>query len=107
MEVIVWLILSLAAYRITRFLVIDNLFDGARNKIYAFLANKTGRLQVVWHKLLDLLSCTWCLGFWISLILYSIYIGANPFDFTRIDWINVFAVAGIQGLAHAFEPNED
>lgn len=100
-------VLALAAYRITRFLVIDSLIEGLRAKFYVFLSNRQGKLRAIWQKLLELSSCTWCCGAWVSLALYSVYLWTSPLDFGRMDWISVFAIAGIQGLLHAFEPGDE
>ena len=101
------IVLGFAAFRITRFLVIDSLLDGSRTRFHVFLSNRQGKLKFFSEKLLDLTSCTWCTGAWITLLLYSLYIWHNPIDFTRFDWISVFAVAGIQGLLHAWEPDSE
>lgn len=105
-ELVTLAILGFAAFRITRFLVIDTLIDGLRAKFHTFLANRRGKLQFLAQKALELTSCTWCAGFWVSLLLYSLYVWHNPLDFTRFDWINTAAVAGVQGLLHAYEPEE-
>lgn len=107
MDFVIWFILGFAAYRITRLLVIDTIFELSRAKFYSFLANRQGKLSFIWQKTLYLTSCTWCLGFWVCLALYSVYVWGNPTDFSRLDWINVFAVSGVQGLLHAFEPSEE
>src|ERR1051325_3523535 len=103
-DIIPLLVLGFAAYRITRFLVIDSFFEGLRHKLYSFLVNradKNSKLHVLWIKTYELLSCTWCLGFWVSVILYTVYAWNQP-AFTKFDIINVFAIAGIQGLLHAW-----
>lgn len=103
-NLLVLLVLGIAAYRITRFLVIDTLFEGSRNKFHTWLANKQG---MIYDKILDLTSCTWCLGFWVSLVLYSFYLWECPIDFNRLEWISTFAIAGVQGMLHALEPGDD
>jgi hypothetical protein len=107
-KIVPLLVLALAAYRITRFLVIDTMLEGSRTRFYSFLTNrsdKNGPLHLIWYKLFELFSCTWCLGFWVSVILYTIYAWNQP-DFTKFDIINVFAIAGIQGMVHALEPDD-
>lgn len=103
----VWLILGFASYRLTRFLVIDTLLDGIRSKFHVFLVNRTKKLRFFAVKLYELTSCTWCLGFWVSLLAYSLYLWHSPLDFNQVDWVNVFAVTGVQGLLHAFEPDNE
>lgn len=104
MEFLTWLILGFASYRITRFLVIDSFFEGSREKFYVFLANRRGKLQFFWEKLLYLTGCTWCVGVYISTLSYIAW---------DQDWygaraiLTVAAIAGVQGMIHALEPSED
>lgn len=102
-----WPILSFASYRITRFIAIDSLLEPSRGRFHVFLANKTGKLAFLWHKLLDLISCTFCIGFYVSLVLYSLYFWECPIDFNQVDWIHVFAVAGLQALLHTWEVSDE
>lgn len=104
MHIFVLIVLGLAAYRVTRFLIIDSFFEGTRNNLQTWLANKRGTLAA---KLLDLISCTWCAGFWVSMVIYSLFLWQCPIWFSRLEWINLFAIAGVQGFLHALEPNED
>lgn len=108
LDIIPLLVLGFASYRITRFFVIDSFFEGFRAKFYTFLTNKAhkhGPLTFLWTKLYELTSCTWCFGFWVSVAVYATYAWNQP-AFTKFDVINVFAVAAIQGLLHAFEPDD-
>lgn len=107
LNLLTFIILSFAAFRLTRFLIIDTFFEGTRARFHTYLANKQGKLKFLWEKIYDLSSCTWCLGFWTSLILYSFYMWICPIYFGRVDLINVFAIAGIQGLLHAWEPDNE
>lgn len=108
-EIVPLLVLAFASYRITRFLVIDDLIDGIRSKVHSFFinrSNKNGPFHLGWQKLYQLSSCTWCLGFWVSLALYTAYVWNEPWEFNQYDVFNVFAIAGIQGILHALEPDE-
>lgn len=104
---LILLVLGFASYRITRFFVLDTLFERSRAKFHVYLANKTGKSAFLWHKLLDLTACTFCLGWWISLAVYSLYFWELPLDFNQVDWIHVFAVSGLQSLLHTWEPSDD
>lgn len=109
-NIIPLIVLALAAYRLTRFLVIDTLISGVRNKFHSAIVNqaqKQGKLQFLWNKIYDLSSCTWCLGFWVSVGLYWAYIWSSPINWGRLDFVNIFAIAGIQGLLHAWEPGDE
>lgn len=110
LDIIPIIILAIAAYRITRFLVIDTLIASTRNKFHGFLINhaqKQGKLKFVWEKLYDLTSCTWCFGFWTSLALYWAYTWTSPVDWDQKSLIAIFAIAGIQGFLHALEPGDE
>lgn len=109
-DIIPLVILAIASYRLTRFLVIDTLIAGARNKFHAVLINraqKNGKLKYVWEKLYDLTSCTWCAGFWVSTVLYWLYTWNSPADWNQMDVMGIFAIAGIQGFMHAVEPGDE
>lgn len=104
------LIIGFASFRLTRFFIIDTFFDGTRENLHVFFAKKQEKSKkhsAFWSKLYDLSSCTWCFGFWISLILYSLYFWICPIDFNQVNVIEVFAVAGIQGLLHSWESDEE
>lgn len=109
-DIIPIVILALASYRLTRFLVIDTLITGIRNKFHAVLINKAqkdGKLKRVWEKLYDLTSCTWCAGFWVSVALYWAYTWTSPAYWDQKSIIAIFAIAGIQGFLHALEPGDE
>lgn len=106
LELITLIVLSFAAYRITRILVIDTLFEGIRGRFHSFLASSTGKLHFLSHKLLELTSCTFCAGAWVSLAVYSFWINTCPIAFTKQEWIIAFAVMGGQSFLHVLEPDE-
>jgi hypothetical protein len=97
------LILGLAAYRVTRFLVIDTLLEPSRSKFHSMLERRNG---VLWAKIYDLVSCTWCVGVYVSFAVYAIYLWDLFINWTRFDWLSAIAVAGVQGMLHALEPEE-
>lgn len=110
LELVTLLILAFAAFRITRLAVIDTIFEGFRAKFHTFLVNirpKEGKISKFFaflaHKALELTSCTWCFGVWVSFFLYWVFSWISPANFSRLDWINVAAIAGIQGLLHSWE----
>lgn len=99
-------ILSLASYRLTRFFLFDTLIEGARIRWYNALLGGT-RLSFLRQKAVELTSCSWCLGIWVSLAVLSLYLKNYPWDFTVNNWISLFAVAGVQGYLHALEPGDE
>jgi hypothetical protein len=98
------IILGFASYRITRFLIIDELLEPGRSKFHLRLETRKG---FFWAKLYDLVSCTWCVGVYVSFAIYVIYLWDLFIHWTRIDWLSAIAVAGVQGLLHAIEPDND
>lgn len=83
-------LLALAAARVTRLFTHDTITDPLR-------------LQAArWKFTDDLLSCPWCIGFWISAaaVLSFLWWGDAPlFQF----WVFVFAVSEMVGLIHSFD----
>lgn len=66
MSALTFIILSLATYRATRFVLQDRLFDRARNWVWDRCPPETTRTGY-------LLTCPWCLGFWFSLAFVTCY----------------------------------
>lgn len=76
---------ALAAYRVTRLVVKDTLFDIPRSWL-------TVRLPAIFA---DLISCAWCIGFWISAAAtYGLWL-----DNATLNWIALaFAASTVVGL---------
>jgi len=96
-------ILGFAAYRVTRLLVIDSLLEPGRSKFHDAVERRNG---LVWDKIYDLVSCTWCVGVYVSFIIYAVYLWDLFVHWTRVDWLSAIAIAGVQGMLHAVEPDE-
>lgn len=102
----VLVLLGLASYRVTRLIVIDSIFDEIREWFFHkldFKKNKDGSFtsrNILAQKLSYLLQCTWCIGVWVSVLIYWIY--SRTFDF-----LPVAGIAGLQGLLHALEPDDE
>ena len=111
LEPLEFIVICLAAFRLTRFFVKDSLLgfgpdSGSRLSVrvdrFAYYEDGTGRSW--WREYVgDLLTCTWCLGFWISAGLYFAWMGATvgASGIGDIGWpihlAVVFAIAGVQG----------
>ncbi len=85
-----FVILSLAAYRVTRFFVEDALFEPVRDRIWDRFPPNT--------KFGYLFTCYWCLGFWVS-ILFVISAYLLP-DFTFVVSL-ILAISALIGLIAA------
>lgn len=113
LNALTYVILSVAAYRITRFFLFDSLIGHSRQKYYVFLGNQSMDFsgskfkRFLAHKLLELSSCSWCLGVWVSAGLYWLYTWTAPQYWGRMGYITVAAIAGFQGMIHAYEPSDD
>ena len=63
---LITLLLSAAVYRATRFLILDTLINEQRRWVKLKLMGN-GDVGVVRMKLLDLLSCPYCLSVWVAM----------------------------------------
>lgn len=98
------IILAFCSYRVTRFIVFDSLIGHTRQKLFVWLANKKGRIA---HKLLEGLSCTFCVGVWITLGAVWLYTTVDPIKWGRHGWVMVAAIAGLQSLLHTWELSDE
>jgi hypothetical protein len=64
-DVVVWAVLvGAAAYRVGRFIVLDTMFEGTRDRVVDLLESRSHKL--VFAKLLELLRCPFCITVWTS-----------------------------------------
>lgn len=86
-ELLVFVIAILAAYRITRVVIEDEVFDTPRNWLY----EKVKKSPTLTY----MLGCYWCLGFYVS-ILVVVLIWLFP---TVMPWILApFALSAAVGI---------
>lgn len=110
-----FLIVAFAVFRVTRFFVHDSLFgasldSGSRFSLWLdrfcfFQAEDGIRLRGtdrswVRGKLHDLLTCPYCLGFWISLGATCIALKVAPWNLGIDGWFTAWAVAGASALVY-------
>lgn len=125
------LVLAVASYRITRFVVHDSLMgtgitesgrfaSGVAERIdhFAYTQDEVDALGKITKqggdnrsflrgKIGDLLTCTFCLGFWISVGVYFAYLSATvgQAGIEATPWavhgITVFAIAGVQSYINS------
>lgn len=108
-DIVAFVILSFAAYRITRFIVFDTLIDEPRNWWYRKLSTrgeKKDRGRYLKEKLMDLTSCTFCTGVWVCFALTMIYYAEWFWDFGRLQWLSFIGIAGLQALLHSWESDD-
>jgi hypothetical protein len=65
-DIFSYVLLVLASYRITRAVTTDTIFESAREKVWKKYPPST--------KLGYLITCNWCTGFWISLVVVGCYL---------------------------------
>lgn len=106
-----FVIVTLAAYRVTRFLVWDSLM-GANLESHSWWARFIDRFAYTpeghnrswWRgKIGDLLVCPFCTGFWVALALTCGWSWVAPWDLGRPGWFTVFAVAGAAAMLNIFD----
>lgn len=105
-DLAVLLILGFASYRATRFVVLDTLPEKLRQRFFLWLVNRK-RLPRLSEKVLELFSCTFCAGAWITLIIASLYFKELPWAFTTNEWLSAIGIAGVQAFIHTVEPEGD
>lgn len=105
LEPIELVVLALAAYRITRFFVKDSLIGfgpdsgsamSVRVDRFAYDSDGNDRSWLR-GKIGDLLTCTWCLGFWVSAAVVCAWTQTVPWELGIKGVLTVFGVAGAQG----------
>lgn len=84
--------MSAASYRVGRFVVLDSLWEGWRDRLLGWLT--TGRKMRVWKlKLSELLTCPFCVTGWTSL---AVVIGVDIFHhlpLIGVQWLAVWVGA--------------
>jgi len=101
-----WLVAlaSLAAYRVTRLVTSDKItepiFDRIRFGLERRWYVKHGPADSDTHfnsKLAYLLSCPWCLGFWVSGATTVVLSWAYGLDYPILTWLAMSTVVGFLG----------
>lgn len=69
-DLILLVVLSAVTYRISRFIVLDSLIDGPRDRIADWLERHSDprpwNPHVVFRKVGELLECPWCITIWVA-----------------------------------------
>ncbi|KUN37686.1 hypothetical protein AQJ30_15490 [Streptomyces longwoodensis] len=97
-------LLGFAAYRATQLGVHDTILDGPRQRLGLWHAKKVDSRARGF--IVQLVSCIYCFGFWLSGLTLLVYLlatdswGDAPWLVHGIEW---FAVAGAQALANRFD----
>jgi len=97
-------VLGLAAYRATQLVVWDTIGDPVRARIELWHAR---RFESAFRTFVrDLISCTYCAGWWLSLLTLAVYLtaagqwgAASPL----VHAVEFWAVAGVQALLNRWD----
>jgi hypothetical protein len=87
-----YVILGLATYRITRLFTRDTILNNFRNWWWK-------RFPPEKHPLGYLLTCEWCLSFWVASLLFGCYMISTVTALVAVP----FALSAIAGLLTAYE----
>jgi hypothetical protein len=74
-EIIDYLILGLATYRLTRLITTDTVFERVREKVWKRFPPHKGGIGY-------LITCNWCASIWVASLVFSMYkISTEPVIF--------------------------
>jgi hypothetical protein len=100
MTILTFLILALAVYRLTHFLVFDKLFEPIRSLfvIRNFHAQMyTLKGDIIRRFIGKIMICFWCAGIWVSAAVFLTYLAYPPLLWLYAIW----AAAGVQAYLHS------
>lgn len=84
------LMMSLAAYRVTRFLILDTLIDAPR--IWLRFRILSGKPRAWKNKLTELMECKFCLSVWVAAAAVAL---TDQFTVVALPWLTWLAVCGL------------
>lgn len=99
------LVVGLAAYRLARAVANDSITEPFRDWLYVGAYGDDPQPGdepvggIFWRWAYALVSCPFCIGFWISLALYALWVNAG---WTR-PFIGAVAVAGVAALLAGYD----
>ena len=95
-----FVLLSVAAFRLWKLVADDRILDRPRNWLLDRVVGRRGEKSGVYWS--DFLTCPWCAGFWITLLIYVGYIALGPgyydTDELFMGAVSVFAISGVVGM---------
>lgn len=66
-------ILSLGSYRVWRLVAVDTITEPIRDRVFRMAEYQAGREDRYRFKLDELVTCPWCLGFWIAIAVWGVW----------------------------------
>jgi hypothetical protein len=116
-EPFVFVVLALASYRLTLVLagidtlmadftkrvvasayLVDGCNDPTMDRCHEMMPRYKGTLGFLHRKLVDLVSCPYCLGFWVGLVMLCVVISQWPWDLGWDGWMTALGIAGVQAF---------
>jgi hypothetical protein len=82
-----FLILALAAFRLTRLLTTDAILEDVRNSFWNKYPPNT-KLGYLW-------TCDWCMGFWVALIVFGLWLVVPQVTIVVSLILSISAVIGL------------
>lgn len=79
-DLLTFVILSAATYRVARFLILDTLIENLRIRVHTWLTNPES-ISVTRLKVAELITCPWCLTVWVALAVVTFW------SLVVVDWI--------------------
>jgi hypothetical protein len=91
-EVLVWSVLvGAVAYRLGRFIVLDTMFEGTRDRAVDYLEARSHKM--LFAKVLELVRCPYCITVWTSGAVCATVYGVSTLPFPVLVWGVSSAVA--------------
>jgi hypothetical protein len=109
--VFVFTLLALAVYRVVRFLCDDSLMgmNPRSGSELGLWFDRWGRTpdgddrKWLRGRITDLVGCTYCLGWWVSLAAACLWLRAWPWQLGYDGWLYTIALAGAQALLNTLD----
>lgn len=93
-----FVILSFAAWRVTRFVYLDSMIEEPRNAVWLWLETRAvaadGWRSAVWHKIHDGATCAFCISVWMAALVFWPWAAISDYDIGWVSIIDWLAVCG-------------
>ena len=81
------IILSAVVYRVSRFIILDSLVDGTRDRFADFLERHPG---LFWTKIGELMRCPYCITIWVAAgAVWAQHVFVSPIPVPIWTWLAV------------------
>lgn len=87
LDALTYIVLTLATFRVTRFITTDFLFDPMRQWIWKKFPPETTKIGY-------LITCSWCSSFWVAAIIIAAYLLAPSITFVVSLVLSISSIVG-------------